>query len=329
MFKIVNPDLVNIKEVIQGNDKIFYIESMDIEKRVDNKEFKKYRRDIMNFKISDAGDFMLESSCDLPTKFKLYDDEKGTPKFTMTVLKNSDRDYTNTYLLAIPFNGVIKPIELDPKYRIYKGLMVTSRSGFSCNFSKYFKCLYLLVEPNLKLFNPEHKYHCDEIVINIDTYDHSKYGYTHATTTIRFEENGAVQYSEFVGETHKDQPNDWYIPHQDGENKKPIWQTFKFEKKEDREAREHNTSLNDNKDTDKSNLPFKSPAFSMKNDDTRIDYNDKPNRKKQKRGGGKKSSRGYRSGDYYITTNKNGIRQEIPIRNTKHKIDKYNYEEEY
>lgn len=328
MFKIVNPDLVNIKEVIQGNDKVFYIESMDIEKRLETKEVKKYRRDIMNFKFSDAGDFILESSYDLPTKFKLYDDEKGIPKFTMTALKNSDRDYTNTYLLAIPFNGIIKPIELDPKYRIYKGLMITSRSGFNCNFSKYFKCLYLIVEPNLKLFNPEHKYHCDEIKIDIDTYDHSKFGYTHTTTTIRFDENGAVQYSEFTGETCKTQPDDWYIPDQD--NKKAIWQTFKFEKKEDREAKEHNEASNDGNSAreDKyTNTSFKSPAFSMKNDDTH--YNDKSKHKKQKRGGGKKSSGGYRSGDYYITTNKNGIRQEIPIRNSKHKIDKYNYEEEY
>lgn len=328
MFKIVNPDLVNIKEVIQGNDKVFYIESMDIEKRLETKEIKKYRRDIMNFKFSDAGDFTLESSYDLPTKFKLYDDEKGIPKFTMTALKNSDRDYTNTYLLAIPFNGIIKPIELDPKYRIYKGLMITSRSGFNCNFSKYFKCLYLIVEPNLKLFNPEHKYHCDEIKIDIDTYDHSKVGYTHTVTTIRFDENGAVQYSEFTDETYKTQPDDWYIPDQD--NKKSIWQTFKFEKREDREAKEHNEASNNDNSTreDKfTNKSFNSPAFSMKNDDAH--YNDKPKHKKQKRGGGKKSSSGYRSGDYYITTNKNGIRQEIPIRNSKHKIDKYNYEEEY
>lgn len=329
MFKIVNPDLVNIKEVAQGDDKTFYIESMDIEKKTQHGDIKIYHRDIMNFKISGDEDFVLESSYDQPTKFKLYDDDKGVPKFIMTALKNADRDYTKTYLLCIPFNGILKPIEIDPKYRIYKGLMVTSRSGFNCNFSKYYKCLYLLVEPNLNLFNPEHKYHTDEIRIDIDAFDYrSRNGYSHVTTTITFDKDGNVQYSEYSRDIVKAQPDDWYIP--DPEIKQPIWQTFKFEKKEDREARdreEENKSSEEN--NSKPSRPTREFKYIGNEEDITTTKPSKQAKKKQKRGGGKNSKDGYISGDYYITKNKNGIRQEIPLRGRKHKIDKYNYEEEY
>ena len=79
-------------------------------------------------------------------------------------------DKTNLYVVAFPFNGMIKPIPLNPQYRIYKGLIASSAKPFFFNNRKYRKVLYLVIEINKNLFKPDHKYHTDEIGIQLESY---------------------------------------------------------------------------------------------------------------------------------------------------------------
>ena len=83
----------------------------------------------------------------------------------------------NTYdsdiiLIAIPFNGIAEPIPESREYRIHKGYVVRSdKRDIECNGTLYKKVLYLLVEPNVSLFNEDHKYHTDEIKLNFVSYN--------------------------------------------------------------------------------------------------------------------------------------------------------------
>jgi hypothetical protein len=83
----------------------------------------------------------------------------------------------NTYdsdiiLIAIPFNGIAEPIPESKEYRIHKGYVVRSdKRDIECNGVLYKKVLYLLVEPNIGLFNEDHKYHTDEIKLNFVSYN--------------------------------------------------------------------------------------------------------------------------------------------------------------
>ena len=84
---------------------------------------------------------------------------------------NRGEDNANLYIIAFPFNGMIKPIKESPLFRIYKGLIAASAKPFFFNNRKYRKVLYLVVEINKRLFDPAHKYH--RTSIDIKSHMHS------------------------------------------------------------------------------------------------------------------------------------------------------------
>ena len=83
---------------------------------------------------------------------------------------NRGEDNANLYIIAFPFNGMIKPIKESSLFRIYKGLIAASAKPFFFNNRKYRKVLYLVVEINKRLFDPAHKYHRTSIDINLESY---------------------------------------------------------------------------------------------------------------------------------------------------------------
>ncbi len=118
----------------------------------------------------------LLSSSKEYTSFKqsisVRDNENGKRSILIRANDNVRRD-ANVFLIAFPFNGVIKPIEYSKQYRIYKGLIASSDSrNIQFKNKKYQKILYLVIEPNMNLFNEDHKYHTDEINITIEAYSH-------------------------------------------------------------------------------------------------------------------------------------------------------------
>lgn len=100
------------------------------------------------------------------------DNENGKRSILIRANENVRRD-ANIFLIAVPFNGIIKPIEYSKQYRIYKGLIASSDSrNIQFKNKKYQKILYLVVEPNMNLFDPTHKYYTDKINITIEAYSH-------------------------------------------------------------------------------------------------------------------------------------------------------------
>ena len=188
-------------------------------------------------------------------------------------------DKANVFVIAFPFNGMIKPIPQNPQYRIYKGLIASSAKPFFFNNRKYRKVLYLIVEFNKNLFNPEHKYHTDEIAIQFDSYslftdkESNAQKTTCETFLLRiFSENGdyATHWEYNVADEAI------MMTAEPGQN---LWTTF---------------DVNAVKNSRNAAQKSAKPEYTTK----------KPNKQKQV----------VVEGDMMVTTNKHGIRKEIPIK---------------
>ena len=106
---------------------------------------------------------------DLNCAMSINVQQRNQPFVEIRCHENGD-DRANIYVVAFPFNGMIKPIPENPQYRIYKGLIATSARPFFFANHKYRKILYLVIEINKNLFNPDHKYHTDAINIDLESY---------------------------------------------------------------------------------------------------------------------------------------------------------------
>lgn len=81
------------------------------------------------------------------------DNEFGKRSVMFRAVKESTYN-ANAFVVAFPFNGIIKPIPFDKRYRIHKG-MISMSDEYSIQFNNknYRKILYLIIEPNMKIFD--------------------------------------------------------------------------------------------------------------------------------------------------------------------------------
>jgi hypothetical protein len=190
-------------------------------------------------------------------------------------------DRANIFLVAFPFNGMIQPIKEDPRYRIYKGMIVSSAKPFFFNNRRYRKVLYLIIEPNKNLFNPTHKYHTDVIDIKLESFalfDDRETGLkktNHETYILNVRDPDGTYDDDWTYEVI-----DEAVIMTCGENE-PLWPTFTFPNKP----------------------AYSTPGkFSRPNQGYRGDKYKKPQV----------------VGDTMVTTNKHGIRKETSIGTKNH-----------
>lgn len=220
---------------------------------------------------------------DLPMSININSSNQYQPKVEVRCHEKGD-DRANLYVVAFPFNGMIKPIAEDPKYRIYKGLIASSAKPFFFNNRKYRKVLYLVLEVNKNLFNPEHKYHTDMISIQFESFALFTDRETNEkkTNCEVFTLNILSSNGEYATTWEYSTVNDAIMMNADPGQK--LWVTYEVDN--NRINKRHESSENT--------------------------Y--------QKRNSGQKPS--HIEGDMIVTTNKHGIRKEIPM-NTGRKNDNY------
>ena len=188
-------------------------------------------------------------------------------------------DQANLFVIAFPFNGMIKPMVENPQYRIYKGFIASSVKPFFFNNRKYRKILYLVVEVNKNLFKPDHKYHTDAVSITLESYalfDDRETGQkktNHEIMDITILADNVAQAWSYEAIDKAVLMNV-----QPGEQ---LWPTYSFSK--DANAKSNSNGRNDRPTTRRNHS--------------------KPNRPKN-----------YSvEGNMLVTTNKHGIRKEIPL----------------
>ena len=103
------------------------------------------------------------------------DNEDGKRFVTIKAVKESNYD-ANVFVVAFPFNGIIKPITFDKRYRIHKGMISMSDDyNIPFNGKTYRKVLYLVIEPYMKVFEGDENHEAiDELTIPIESYSTMK-----------------------------------------------------------------------------------------------------------------------------------------------------------
>lgn len=191
-------------------------------------------------------------------------------------------DRANIYVVAFPFNGMIRPIVQNPQYRIYKGLIASSAKPFFYQSRRYRKVLYLIIEPNKNLFNKDHKYHTDSIDIALESFSI----YTDRDTSEKKTNYEKMVLSIISAEG--DSNISWEYEtinkpvYMNTETSEPLWETYTFEKRE---------------------TQFNGTSNSRKFEHTKSNKNNNPPQRVE--------------GNTIITTNKHGIRKEVTINNRR------------
>ena len=215
-----------------------------------------------------------------PTSIKVTENNRGIPVVTARCLQNDSPNKSNLYIIAFPFNGMILPIAEDPRYRIYKGLIMSSVRFFYYKNRRYRKILYLVVEPHNALFDPNHKHHTNVIDIKLESYaiyrdrETGEEMTNHETFTLDISDKISSSNWEYetLNEAKRIEPD----------TATPLWTTFKFDSKSN-----NGKSYNKNQNSD-----------------------EKPRMNNKPKNGQKP---GYIEGNTYVTTNKHGIRKEVSI----------------
>lgn len=74
---------------------------------------------------------------------------------------------TDVYMVAIPFNGIIKPIEKSFDFRIFRAFIAQSdRRDIEFDGKFYKSIAYMVIVPNIQLLNEDHKYSKEYLVFN-------------------------------------------------------------------------------------------------------------------------------------------------------------------
>lgn len=229
-----------------------------------------------------------------PMMIKVYDNEKGIPQVEVNVLQDTYQNRANLYVLAFPFNGLLKKIPEDPKYRIYKGVLASSSKPFFYNGKRYRKVLYLVIEPNLNLFDKDHKYHTDSIDITLESFaifndSQNKKKTNHDTYTLKIISKSGDYIERFDTEILDNEIN------MTNEPGTLLWTTFKFLTREEREKQKNEENESNG------NVGEKAPR-------KKLNKGDKPS---------------YIKDGVLITQNKHGIRKEVILNKPRNNNSNY------
>lgn len=106
------------------------------------------------------------------TLISVKDSEDGRKRFvTLKAVKESSYN-ANVFMVAFPFNGIIKPIPFNKVCRIHKGMIsISDDYNIQFNGRNYHKVLYLMLEPYMKIFAGDENHEAvDHLDIPIESY---------------------------------------------------------------------------------------------------------------------------------------------------------------
>ena len=267
----------------------------DIDMR-NNPSIETINREIISVK------FVSNEQCNDPsllssqaTSLKVTENNKGVPSVSVRCLKDDSQNKSNLFIVAFPFNGMLTKIPEDPHYRIYKGIIMSSVRPFYFNNRRYRKILYLVIEPHTALFEANHKYHADKIDITLESFAVYKDRESGDEKTNHEKFTLSIAKSSYsVGWDYETMNEAVRI---DAADTNPLWTTFKFVQKDNNR---------------KFNKPQNNSHY--ENKENKFSSDDKPYKQKNKNS----KKPGYVEGNLYVTTNKHGIRKEVPINNKRH-----------
>lgn len=136
-----------------------------------NREILRISAPIANASPNDSSDTNYDRIIDFecPMSINITYQNRFQPQVDIRCHTHGE-DRANVYVIAFPFNGMIRPLEENPCYRIYKGLIASSAKPFFFNNRKYRKVLYLIIEVNKNLYREDHPHHKDTVEIDLESF---------------------------------------------------------------------------------------------------------------------------------------------------------------
>jgi hypothetical protein len=189
MIKLINESLFKKTTDARQNDRgeYFLTSFASAVKTPDpKKKDVEFARTIATIIHSEADNFNQEN-----TRISIGQSKSGFP--TMHIGQGANNKYdTDVYLIAVPYSGVMAPIEKSYEYRIYKGLTVRAeKRTIEFEGQKYNKIAFLAVVLNESMFNEDNEHHKDQLVLTINSYNLENSGddkeTIKTTTSITFE----------------------------------------------------------------------------------------------------------------------------------------------
>lgn len=124
-----------------------------------------------NFKdIIESNSNIITCNKNVSYSIGTYINQKGSES-EIVELHNTGGSGANLFVIALPFNGILKNIPSDPKYRILKALILKDNSSEEWATRSI---LYLVLHINYGLFAPKHPYHTDKIHLEFSAFNKMK-----------------------------------------------------------------------------------------------------------------------------------------------------------
>jgi len=185
MLKFLNKDLIHttVESKYNSNQTITHFNSIGVGQNQKQIRLASVISDTQNYSDNNLRIWMSNNS-------------EGKSVFKMNSSAKNRFD-TDVYIVAIPFNGILKPIESSFEYRIFRGSIIQSeRRDIEYDDALFKKIAYMVIVPNVSLFNKTHKYHKDVLTLKIESYNIEGYNEDKHTVctehTIEFTEEGIV-----------------------------------------------------------------------------------------------------------------------------------------
>lgn len=170
MVRIVNENLFSVNtEKKNGTYGDFYctsfasmIETPNLKKQNEN-----YKRVLASIRHSNEDSFNKENTRVIVNRHP----ENNNTNFVRIAQAETYKFDTDVYLIAIPFSGIIKPMEKTYDYRIYKAFVAKSdKFDINVNGKSYNKIAYMIVSLNNNLFKEDNEYHKDKLELVFETF---------------------------------------------------------------------------------------------------------------------------------------------------------------
>jgi len=239
---------------------------------------------------------------------------KKVPTIDIKFFEEAKEEYVDRhiYILAVPFNGIMKSLPETIQYRIYKGCLVYSPLPIYFKKKSYKKILYLVFEPNASLFKEDHKYHTDQINIDFASY----YSYNEPKTNLN-KTDKQVYHLSFTKDGYFDS---WENETLDGfiaplsSPGTQLWVTYSSKKN-----KRFSNNKKFNNSNDKNYKPYNNQNNKNNFKENNNNNDNKNTNRVNKTNNSNNKKHAYVENDTLITTNKHGIRKEVSLNKNNRK----------
>lgn len=169
MVNLVNKELFSLKtEKKNGTYGEFYSTTFATKVKVPDKKNEGEKRTRILVGVNHSREDSLNKE---NTRIRVEQQRPGLNSIRIRQADNYQYD-TNIYLVAIPFCGIVNPMEKSYDYRVFKAFVVKSdKYDIEVGGQKYNKVAYMIITLNNNLFAEDNEHHKDQLELNFETFN--------------------------------------------------------------------------------------------------------------------------------------------------------------